>query len=193
MKVRALQFFFVAFALAAPASGDGIQPGTIRRCASNDVDGNQISSFDGHVTLLAVVTRANQDDARVLADRVPRQYYGDPHVRLVTVVNFQGKIYRSLRAITSAVIRRRLEAEAQRLRPIYEGKRLAHDPRRDLFVIADFDAEMTAGLGLPRDRQDTTVLVLNGEGRLVEGWNGVPSAGALSAALSAADERRGHQ
>ncbi len=184
-----LQFFFLALILAGDARAAEIQPGTTCRRMFTDVDGKTISTFDGHVTLVAVVTRETEADARVLADRVPRKYYGDPHVRLVTVVNFQGKLYRSVHGVTAAFIRRRLDGEARRLQPIYQANRLSSDPRHDLFVIADFTGQVSATLGVPRDASNSTVLVFRGDGRLQEGWSEVPSAAAVASALIAADEQ----
>ena len=149
-----------------------------------DVDGNRISTFDGHVSLVAIVTRTTQNDARTLADRVPRKYYGDPHVRLVTVINFQGRTFSSFHPVAKALIRRRLDAEAERLRPEYAAKHLSRDPRQDLFVVADFDGEATARLGVPAKASGTVILVIDGEGKVMVRWNVLPSAETLAAALA---------
>lgn len=186
VNVRPLQFFFLALVLVSPASAGEMPSGAGYRRVLTDVDGRMISTFDGHVTLLAVVTRETEADARLLADRVPRKYYGDPYVRLVTVVNFQRKLFHSLEGVTAAFIRHRLDGEARRSQPIYQANRLTRDPRPDLFVVADFPGEASAGLGV-RDESGSTVFVLAGDGRLQQSWHEVPSATDIASALSAAD------
>ncbi|MDQ6810107.1 MAG: hypothetical protein M3Z64_11900 [Verrucomicrobiota bacterium] len=192
MNSRPLQFFFLSVILGSTFAAGETQALASCRCVVTDVDGDRLSTFDGHVTLVVIVPRARELDARLLADRVPKQYYGDPHVRLVTIVNFGGRTFRSLEGVANVLIRRRLDAEAQRLRPIYDARKLKRDPRHDLFVVADFDGQTSVRFGVPAETAGTTVLVFDGAGRLIERWSDVPAADGLAAALAQADQSAPH-
>lgn len=182
---RLLQLFFLCTALSVALSGD-LQRGQVYPLLFTDVDRNQLSTSDGHVTIITVMTRPNEAKARAAAERVPDRYLGDPKYRYVTVVNFQKKLMRPVHGITMAVIRRRLNAEAARMRPKYQAKRLTRDPRRDIFVVADFDGKAVSQLGINPASDAFTVFVFNGQGRLMARWNDLPPAPALAAAIKRA-------
>lgn len=150
-----------------------------------DVDGNNISTSDGHVTIITVVTRAQEDNAHAVADLIPDRYVGDEKFWYVTLVNFQGKLAGPLQGLTRAVIRNRLNAEAKELQPQYRAKKIERDPRSDLHVIADFDGSATKRLGLPESAA-TAVFVFDGAGKLLGRWDGVPPGEALPKALATA-------
>ncbi len=182
---RVLQLFFaswLAFA-ALGADEEGWKVGSTHRLTFEDVDGDELSTADGHVTIITVVTRENEAQARAVADLVPDRYVGDPKYHYITVVNFQGKLPGPLQGITRAVIRSRLEAEAKKLKPDYAKRKLARDPRDDLFVIADFDGSAVRKLGLPVETNEVAVFVFNGEGKLVARWKGVPPGDSLAGTL----------
>jgi hypothetical protein len=189
MIARRLQFFSVALLLASVVTGrtDELQPGNIHRLVFQDVDGNTLSTADGHVTIITVTTRQNEKKARAVASQVPSQYIGDPRYRYVTLVNFQRKVGRSLQGLTKVMIRRRLDAEAKGLKEQYLAKKLTRDPRNDVFVVADFDGEGVTQLGLSPDSNDITVFVFNGEGKLIERWIDIPPGDSLPKAIAAAE------
>src|SRR5207248_706624 len=58
-----------------------------------DVDQRPLSTSDGHATIITVVTRKDEQKAQAVGDRFPVVYLGDPHYRLITVVNFQQKLF----------------------------------------------------------------------------------------------------
>jgi hypothetical protein len=91
MKGRLVQCLLVALALHN-AGAEPLQVGAIYTVTVTDVDQRQLSTSDGHVTLLCAVTRANQHDARAVGDRTPRLYYGDPKFRMITVVNLSSTL-----------------------------------------------------------------------------------------------------
>jgi hypothetical protein len=187
MIARPLQFFSVLL-LVATSGFATLQPGSVARLAFRDVDGNTISTADGHVTVITVVTRQNENQAHSVADHVPDQYLGNQKFRYVTLVNFQRKLPGPLHSLTRVVIRQRLDGEAERLRPEYQQKNIGHDPRRDMFVIADFDGSAVTQLGLAPDSNEVAVFVFNGRGKLIQHWNGVPPGDALGKAISAAEQ-----
>ena len=189
MIARRLQFISAALLLGAVASVSSadLQTGTVYRLKFRDVDGNDLGTADGHVTILTVVTRQNEEKAHVVAAQVPDRCVGDPKYRYVTLVNFQRKLARPLRGLTQTIIRRRLEAEAVKLKPDYNAKKLARDPRKDLYVVADFDGGAVAQLGLAPEATEVAVFVFNGAGKLVERWTGTPPDAALARAIAAAE------
>lgn len=189
MMPSSLQIISVVLALATIARGETapLQQGNHHRFSLRDVDGRDLSVADGRVTIITVVTRQNEEQARAVADRVPDRCVGNPRFRYITLVNFQGKISPAFRGFISGVIRRRLDAEAKRLRPEYEQKKLNRDPRGDVYVVADFDGSAVGQLGLRPESADVSVFVFNGNGRLVRRWTGVPPEDQLVAAIAAAE------
>ena len=184
-----LQMFSVLFLCALTSAADAmeLQPGSVQNLVFRDVDGNNLATADGHVTVITVVTRENETKARAIADLVPDRYVGERNFRYVTLVNFQGKLFRPVHGLTRAVIRSRLEAEAKKLQPKYAAKKINRDPRGDIYVIPDFDGSAVARLGLPQQLSEIVVFVFNGKGRLVERWKGVPPGDALAKAIADAE------
>ncbi|HSH40471.1 MAG TPA: hypothetical protein VK993_16995 [Chthoniobacterales bacterium] len=187
--VRALQCFFVLLLLAAPqlAHGDPLPVGETHRLTFRDVDGNDLSTADGHVTIIAVVTRRSEDQARAISTRVPEHCIGNPKYRYVTLVNFQRGLAGPFQGITRAVIRGRLDDEAKRLQPKYAAKRVTRDARRDLYVVADFDGSAVTRLGMSPESNDVAVFIFDGSGKLVQRWTGVPPKADLAKAVAAAE------
>lgn len=189
MIARALQIFSVAYALVATAHAavGALQPGNVYPLVFRDVDGNDLSTTAGHATIITVITRESEAQAGVVGGLVPDRCVGNPKYRYVTLVNFKGKLMRPVHGITRSVIRGRLDAEAKKLRPRYAQKNLTRDPRKDIYVIADFDGSAAARLGLSPGSNEVAVFVFNGAGKLVARWSGVPPGDALSNAIAAAE------
>jgi hypothetical protein len=185
--VRPLQCFFLAACLAAtPAPAIELRPGNVFPLTFTDVDRHQLSTSDGQVTIITVVTRKDEQKAQQVGDRVPHVYLGDPKFRLITMVNFQRSIFPPFQGMVMAIIRSRLDAEAKQLQKIYTAKHLTRNPRSDILVVADFDGKAVSQLGIAPTSAEFAVFVFDGRGRLVRRWNGVPSLDALSAALNEA-------
>jgi hypothetical protein len=184
---RPLQYSFLAAILAGtPVRANELRPGNIYPLTFTDVDRQQLSTSDGHITIITVVTRKDEQKAQQVGDRVPRVYLGDPKFRLITTVNFQQKIFPPFRGLLMAIIRNRLDAEAKELQKIYTAKHLTRNPRSDIFVVADFDGKAVPQFGIAPSSSEFAVFVFDGRGRLVRRWNDVPSGDALSAALNEA-------
>jgi hypothetical protein len=103
------------------------------------------------------------------------------------MVNFQGKLPGPMRGLTRGIIRNRLNAEAEALKPQYKAKNSTRDPRRDVHVVADFEGNAVTRLGLSSDSSTLAVFVFGGKGKLVARWNEVPSEEAMVNAIAAAD------
>jgi hypothetical protein len=184
---RPLQYLFLSALLTAtPAQAIELRPGNAYPLTFTDVDRHQLSTSDGHVTIITVVTRKDEQKAQQVGDRVPHVYLGDPKFRLITVVNFQKGIFPPLQGMIMAIIRNRLDAEAKDLQKIYTAKHLTRNSRSDIFVVADFDGKTVTQLGIAATSSEFAVFVFDGRGRLVRRWNDVPSAEALAAGLSEA-------
>ena len=102
-------------------------------------------------------------------------------------MNFQRKLASPFQGITRAVIRNRLDAEAKQLKPQYDAKKLSRDPRKDVYVVADFDGSAVAHLGLAPEGNDVAVFVFNRSGKLINRWSGVPPGNSLAEAIAAAE------
>jgi hypothetical protein len=189
MITRSLQSFFLAFILAGSATEAAaeLQVGAAHQLTFRDVDGQDLSTAAGHVTIITVITRENENEARVVSKLVPERCIGDPKYRYVTLVNFQGKLPAPLRGGTRAVIRSRLDAEAKGLKPKYVAKHLTRNPRDDVYVVADFDSSAVTRLGLSPDSAKVRVFVFNGKGMLVARFDEVPSEAAMVKAITAAE------
>ncbi len=182
---RPLEYFFLAAILAGtPVRANELRSGNVYPLTFVDVDRQQLSTSNGHVTIITVVTRKDEQKAQQVGDRVPHVYLGDPKFRLITIVNFQQKIFPPFRGLIMAIIRSRLDAEAKELQKIYTTKHLTRNPRSDIFVVADFDGKAASQMGIAPSSSEFAVFVFDGRGRLVRRWNDVPNVDALSAALS---------
>jgi hypothetical protein len=184
---RPLQYFFLAALLAAsPARANELHPGNVYPLTFADVDRHQLSTSDGHVTIITVVTRKDEHKAEELGDLVPNFCLGDPKYRMITVVNFQKGVFPPFQGMLMAIIRNRLDAEAKDLQKTYTSKHLNRNARSDIFVVADFDGKPVSQLGIAPASSEFAVFVFDGRGRLVRRWNDVPSAEALLAAVNEA-------
>jgi len=185
--VRPLQYFFLAAILAgSPARANELRPGNVYPLTLADVDRQQLSTSDGHVTIITVVTRKDEQKAQQVGDRIPHFCLGDPKFRLITVVNFQKGIFPPFQGMIMAIIRTRLDAEAKDLQKTYTAKHLNRNPRSDILVVADFDGKAVSQLGIAPVSSEFAVFVFDGRGRLVRRWNDVPSAEALTQAMNEA-------
>jgi hypothetical protein len=189
MIARSLQLFFLAIILAPHplATAAELQVGAAHQLTFRDVDGRSLSTADGHVTVITVITRDQEEKARAVSKGVPERCVGDPKYRYITLVNFQGKLPGPVRGLTRRVIRGRLDAEAKELKPRYVAKQLTRDPRKDLYVVPDFDGSSAARLGLQSASATLAVFVFDGKGKLVARWNEVPTEAELGKAIAAAE------
>jgi hypothetical protein len=188
MFVRCLQMLSVALVYATVAlASQPLAPGGVYNLKFQDVDGQDLTTAGGHVTIITVATRETEDKARTVADLVPDRYIGNPKYRYVTLVDFAGKLPRALQGLTRTIIRGRLDHEAKLLKPQYEAKQIARDPRKDIYVIADFDGNAAERLGVPRPSADVTVFLFDTRGKLVARWSGVPPEEPFVKALASTE------
>lgn len=187
MNIRAFTgFFLLLFLLVAKAQAIQLRPGTTYAITFTDVDRHQLSTADGHVTVISVVTRRDEAKAQTVGDRVSQITLGDPKVRLITLVNFQQNILLPLRGMVSAIIRHRLDTEAKDIQKSYADRHINRNAREDIFVVADFDGKPVSQLGISPVSSEFAVFVFDARGKLVRRWSDVPSQDALAAAIKEA-------
>jgi hypothetical protein len=148
-----------------------------------DIDGNKLSTADGHVTIVVLTTTAERAKARTVGDRVPDYCLGNPDYRMITIIHFTGTHTAIGRRIATAFVRQRVREAAKRLQARYDAQRISRDASRDVFVMTDFDGTVASQFGEPGRVNDFCAFVFGPAGELRAQWNDVPSAEKLSAAL----------
>jgi hypothetical protein len=184
--LRWSQCFFLVPILTATASAIQLHQGNTYPLTFTDVDGHQLSTADGHVTIITVVNRRDEAKAQTVGDRVSQITSADPKFRLITLVNFQQNIIAPLRGMVSAVIRHRLDDEAKDIQKSYAERHIHRKARDDIFVVADFDGKAVSQLGIAPTSSEFAVFIFDGKGRLVRRWSDVPSSEMLAQALKEA-------
>lgn len=176
MRIRALQFFFATISLPILS----ILADEIRPAKFVDVDGNTLSTADGHITVVVLTTKADLPKAHLVGDRTPDFCLGNPTYRMITLVKFEnhGGLVRS---IAAAMARRRLDNEAKQLQARYSAKNIERDARRDIFAVVDVDG--TATSQLPADSAMFAVFIFGKNGELLKQWSDVPEASQLAEIL----------
>ena len=161
-----------------------LEVGKIYRISLTDVDGNSLSTADGHTSVLILTSQANTERARVAADRIPDFCLANPaNYRMFTVLAFEKKHSRPVQAILRSLIRRRLDSEAKRLQTRYDNAKINRTARGDVFAVADFDGAVTMQLDSKWEANLFRVFVFAKNGGLLKQWNDVPTAEELAAAL----------
>jgi hypothetical protein len=183
---RALQSFFVIgtlILLTAARLHGALSIGATYPLGFVDIDGNKHSTADGHVTVIVLTTAADREKAHTVGDRVPERCLGNRDYRMITIIRFAKRHTVVGRRIATALIRHRVNEEAKRLQARYDGKKIARDARKDIFVATDFDGSASSQLGERQGATDFCVFVFGRNGELIAQWHGVPSAEQLAAAI----------
>jgi hypothetical protein len=180
-------FFVIALALLAASTltADPV-PGQIYAVSMVDIDQNKRASADGHVSVFVIGRTTDAERMRTVGDRVPEFCLGDPLYRMITLLRFERVHQAPMRGVINAIVRRRLDAEAQRLQLRYRAKNITRDARRDVSAVTDFDGAIGAGLGLSAGDSAFRVLVFGRKGELIRSWTAVPSPEELAATLKQA-------
>ena len=190
VTVRALRWFFfavgVSFFLATSLDGT-LSNG--QRYALNfvDIDGHNLSTADGHVTVLVLATTGDSEKARAVGDRAPDFCLGNPKYRMITIVHFVKKHTSIGRKIATMLLRHRVKEEAKRLQARYDAKKIERDARSDIFTVTDFDGTALSQLGGQTGAPNFHVFVFGESGELLQQWNNVPSTADLAAVLKQSD------
>src|SRR6516165_2548779 len=167
---------------AVPLSG-ALSNGQRYRINFVDVDGHSLSTVDGHVTVLVLTTPEDREKARSVGDRVPDYCLGNPNYRMITILNFTRWRMQIGRNIVTMLVRHHLDEEAKRWQARYHEKKIAHDPRTDIFAVTDFDGRVSSQLGAESSAASFGVFVFRRNGELLQHWDDVPSAQELAAVV----------
>jgi hypothetical protein len=190
VSVRALQFFLlVATALFVPAAlvRGTLSTGNTYSISFVDIDGNKLSTADGHVTIVVLTMTADREQARTVGDHVPDFCLANPAYRMITVIHFTGRHLAIGRRMATAFVRHRVREEAKRLQARYDAQKISRDAKSDIFVVTDFDGTVAVQLGQPAGATDFCVFVFGQTGELLAQWHSVPSADELAAAVKGSD------
>src|SRR3982751_1809879 len=98
-----------------------------------DVDGNALSTADGHITILVLAGKSNIDKTHAVGDRAPDFCLTNPVYRMITIVAFEKKHSKPVRMILTSLMRRRVDSEARQLQTRYDRLKITRDPRHDVF------------------------------------------------------------
>jgi hypothetical protein len=191
VSVRALQIFLsLATALlllsAMPARG-ALSTGNTYSISLVDIDGNKLSTSDGHVTIVVLTTSADREQARTVGDHVPDFCLGNPAYRMITVIHFTGRHLAIGRRLAIGFIRHRVREEAKRLQARYDAQKISREAKSDIFVATDFDGTVASQLGQSAGATDFCVFVFGQTGKLLAQWHSVPSVDELAAAVKKSD------
>lgn len=190
VSVRALQFFLLlapALLLPGMTARGALSTGNTYSISFVDIDGNKLSTANGHVTIVVLTTAADHENARIVGDRVPDFCLGNPAYRMITVVHFTGRHLAIGRRLAIAFIRHRMREEAKRLQTRYDAQKISRDAHGDIFVATDFDGTAASQLGQSAGATDFCVFVFGRTGELLAQWHSVPSADELAATLKKSD------
>ena len=186
MTLRAFQFFLSATAVslfpAVPLPGE-LSNGQRYRVNFVDVDGNALSTADGHVTVLVLTTTADREKARAVGDRVPDYCLGNPKYRMITILDFTRRHTQIGREVATMLVRHHLDEEAKRLQVRYDEKKIARNARGDIFTVTDFDGTVSSQLSGQSPAVNFRVFVFARNGELLQQWDDVPSAEDLAAVV----------
>jgi len=186
VKLRALQFFFVAAIqpfLTATLLHGALSSGAIYSFSFVDIDGNKLSTADGHVTLLVLATTADREKVRAVGDRVPDYCLGNPNYGMITVIRFTSKHTAIGRKVITALVKHRINEAASRLQNRYNANNISRDARKDIFTVMDFDGSASSQIDEPGAAASFRVLVFARDGKLLAQWTDVPSAKQLADVL----------
>jgi hypothetical protein len=182
VNLRALQFFFIAVIaplLPATLVRGALSTGAIYSLSFVDINGNKLSTADGHVTVLVLATTADRDKAREVGDRVPDYCLGNSTYRMITIIRFTSKHLAIGRKVITALVRRRVNEEARQLQIRYDANKISREARKDIFTVTDFDGTASSQLD-ELGQADFRVLVFARDGKLLAQWTDVPSAKQLA-------------
>ena len=176
-----------AFFLLATLVRGELPTGTTHSISFVDLDGNKLSTADGHVTIVVLTTSADREKARTVGDHVPDFCLGNPTYRMITVVHFTRSHMAMGRRMATGFIRHRVHEEAKRLQARYDAQKISRDAKSDIFVVTDFDGTIASQLGQSAGATDFCVFVFGQMGELLAQWHAVPSADELAATLKKSD------
>ena len=160
-----------------------LSSGAIYSFSFVDMDGEKVSTADGHVTVLVLTTAADREKVRAVGDRVPDYCLGNPNYRMITVIRFTNKHTTIGRKIITAMVKHRVDEAAKRLQNRYNASNISRDARKDIFTVMDFDGSASSQIEEVGTAESFRVLVFARDGKLLAQWTDVPSEKQLAEVL----------
>ena len=185
MKPSRAQIFFAVGIFVTTTITILAEPsvGQIYRISLTTIDGNSVSTTDGRITTVVLVSKANVDKAREIGDRIPDFCLGNPDYRMITVVTFESQHTRPVRAFLTSMMRRRVDSEAKRLQVRYDRLKIARNARPEVIAVPDFDGAIAKQLDAKPSATLFRAFIFGKNGELRKQWSDVPPAEELAAAL----------
>jgi hypothetical protein len=184
--MRALQIFLLlatAFLFPAIVARGALSKGNTYSISLVDIDGNKLSTADGHTTIVVLTTSADREQARTVGDHVPDFCLGNPAYRMITVVHFIRQHLALGRRMATGFIRHRVHEATKRLQARYNAQKISRDAKSDIFVVTDFNGTIASQLGQSPEATELCVFVFGQSGELLAQWHSVPSAEELATAV----------
>ena len=129
-----------------------------------DVDGNSLSTANGHVTVIVLMTPEDREKARSVGDRAPDYCLGNPKYRMVTVLNLSRRRTPIGRNVVTTLVRHQLDEEAKRLQARYDEKKITRDARSDIYTVTEFDGTVSSQRGAEASAANFGVFVFGRNG-----------------------------
>jgi len=188
VSARALFFSIVTTLLVAGTACHGaLSTGSDYSISLVDLDGNKLSTADGHVTVVVLATPAEREQARTVGDHIPDFCLGNPTYRMITIIHFTGKHLAIGRRLATAFVRHRVTEAAQRLQARYDALKISRNARNDIFVVTDFDGTVASQFDQTAGGAEFGVFVFGEKGELLAQWHAVPTTEELAAVLTKSD------
>lgn len=182
MNAQRLQLFLhfiLIFAAVCFAGGSDLKIFAIN---FSDLDGNELSTADGHVTVLVFVTSATANNAQTVGDLIPDFCLGNPTYRMITVVEAK-KHLKPIRLAFESIARGRLETAGRRLQARYDDHKITRPARKDVFAVIDYGGEISGKFADKIAISDFCIVILGPTGELRKEWMQLPTTQQLAAAL----------
>jgi len=190
VSVRALQIFLslaTTLLLSLMPAHATLSTGDTYSISFVDLNGQKLSTVDGHVTIVVLTTGADRNQARTVGDHVPDFCLGNPAYRMITVVHFTRRHLAIGRRMATGFIRHRVHEEAKRLQARYDAQKISRDAKSDIFVVTDFDGTIASQLAQSTEETNFGVFVFGQTGKLLAQWHSVPSTDELATAVKKSD------
>jgi hypothetical protein len=182
VNAQRVQLFFQLALLFACSSLAGASDEKVYALKFTDVDGNQLSTADGRITVLVFATSTDISRAEVVGDRIPDFCLGNSSYRMITVV--EAKTHSApVRLAFASVARRRLDSAAKRIQVRYDSHKITRTARQDVFAVIDFGSTIAANFTNASDAFNFRVVVLGPTGGVRKEWTQLPTTEELAAAL----------
>jgi hypothetical protein len=156
---------FLLLALAiGPSNAAATHPLKPASLTVVDVDGRQrILHPTGQVSVVMYTNGDLEQQSRDVS-RALDPLRGRSDFRFIRIVDLRGEVAPIARRLVEKQIRKELDKEAVRIKPLYSKKGNSADPRLDMPTVADFNGNVLGKLGWENHYDDIHLVVFNKKG-----------------------------